>query len=93
MNFVRLQYFIDVAECQSFTKAARKNYIAQTAVSQQIQALEKEVGCRLFDRLSGKIILTDSGQCFYKYSCMIMNTYKELEEEVCEIKKRESNEF
>ena len=54
MNMLKLKYFLDVASFMSFTKAAEHNYVSQTAVSQQIQSMETELGFKLFDRSKGK---------------------------------------
>lgn len=45
MNLNQLKYFVAVAEHQSFTKAANQYYLSQTAISQQIRALEDAVAC------------------------------------------------
>ena len=52
MNLNQLRYFVSVAENESFTKAAMSQYISQTAITQQIRALEETVGAKLFDRNS-----------------------------------------
>ena len=62
MNFDHLQTFQAVAKTGSFTKAARKLFLTQPAVSQQIQALEASIGVRLFDRSGKKIYLTREGE-------------------------------
>lgn len=64
MNLNQLKYFVAVAEHQSFTKAATQYYLSQTAITQQIRALEKTVGTRLIDRNSRPIELTPSGKVF-----------------------------
>jgi len=64
MNFNQLKYFIAVAQCQSFTKAASQYYISQTAITQQIQALETTVGIQLIDRSTRPISLTPGGLVF-----------------------------
>ena len=66
MTIKHLHYFIAVAEEKSFTNAARKYYIAQTAMSQQISALEKELGFRLFHRTNRTVELTRAGAVLYK---------------------------
>ena len=65
VHFRQLQYFIDVAECLSFTQAARKNHIAQTAMSQNILSIERQLGLKLFNRNRQKVSLTESGKSFY----------------------------
>jgi DNA-binding transcriptional LysR family regulator len=59
-----LQTFIAVAEDLHFGRAARRLHLAQPAVSQQIQSLEKAVGTRLFDRDRRSVRLTDAGSAF-----------------------------
>ena len=50
----QIKYFQTVVEKGSFTEAAEACYISQSAISQQIQALEKEIGVKLFERKSKK---------------------------------------
>lgn len=64
MHLNQLKYFISVAEHQSFTKAANQFYISQTAITQQIQALENNIGTPLIDRTTRPISLTSSGKTF-----------------------------
>lgn len=64
MNTNQLRYFVAAAESQSFTKAAEQYYISQTAVTQQIRALEELLGVALFDRGSRPITLTPAGVTF-----------------------------
>lgn len=65
MTIKQLHYFIAVAETRSFTHAARNYFIAQTAMSQQISALEKELGYRLFHRTNRSVELTEAGQVLF----------------------------
>ncbi len=62
LNLNHLHYFYEVARHGSFTRAARELLISQSALSVQIRALENSLGTRLFDRRSGGVVLTDSGQ-------------------------------
>ena len=64
MNTNQLRYFVAAAESKSFTKAAEQYYISQTAVTQQIRALEDSLGVVLFDRGSRPIALTPAGITF-----------------------------
>ena len=50
MNLKQLEYFVSVAETLNFTKAAKKCFISQTAMTQQIRALEEGIGAALFIR-------------------------------------------
>ena len=50
MLLKQMKYFITVVDCHSFTEAAEQCFISQSAISQQIKSLEKELGIRLFER-------------------------------------------
>lgn len=62
VEFRTLQYFIAVAEALSFSTAAARLGISQSAVSRQVQLLEQELGLRLFDRVGRKVFLTPAGR-------------------------------
>lgn len=64
MNLNQLKYFVAVAEHRSFTKAANQYYLSQTAITQQIRALEALLEVQLFDRNSRPISLTPAGSVF-----------------------------
>lgn len=64
MNINQLKYFVAVAEYRSFTKAATQYYISQTAITQQVRALETAMGVQLFDRGSRPVALTPAGSVF-----------------------------
>jgi len=66
VNLNQLRYFVSVAECGNFTKAAANHYISQTAITQQIHSLEESIGAKLFDRNSRPVTLTPAGKVFLK---------------------------
>lgn len=72
MNVNQLRYFVAVAEHQSFTKAATQFSISQTAITQQIQALEESMGLKLIDRSTRPISLTPGGNVFFAESKSIL---------------------
>lgn len=73
MELRQLLTFRMVANTMSFTQAANALNYVQSSVTAQIQALETELGVRLFDRLSKRIVLTDAGQRLLWYTERILS--------------------
>ena len=76
MRLEQISYFLQVAETQSMTGAAKELYISQPALSKQIALLEREVGVPLFERKARGVVLTSAGRQFEKD---LKNILKELE--------------
>ena len=64
LNLRVLEYFVEVARDENISRAAQRLYVSQPAISRQIQALEEELGHKLFRRLNGRLELTDEGRLF-----------------------------
>ena len=62
MELRHLENFVAVAEERSFTRAASREHLVQSALSVSIQSLEKELAARLFERSTHQVALTDAGQ-------------------------------
>ena len=62
MQFQQLAYFVAVAETRHFTQAADRMRVAQPSLSQQVRALERDVGATLFHRIRGNVTLTEAGE-------------------------------
>lgn len=64
MELRQLTYVVAVAELSSFTRAAERCFVVQSALSHQIARLEQELGARLFHRTSRRVRLTAAGEAF-----------------------------
>lgn len=87
MLFRQMKYFIAVVECSSFTEAAEQCYISQSAISQQIRSLEKELGVELIHRENRSFTLTPAGKYFYEQSKGILNEVEDIRRETFRIGK------
>ena len=83
----QIKYFQAVVRCQSFTEAAAECFISQSAISQQIQALEKDLGVQLLYRKGRKFFLTPAGEFFYRKSLVLVNDFERLCAETTRIAK------
>jgi DNA-binding transcriptional LysR family regulator len=76
MEFRQLKYFIGVAEELHYGNAAKKLFVSQSALSQQIQLLENEIGTPLFEKskrnYQHKVVLTEAGAAFLKDAYQIL---------------------
>jgi DNA-binding transcriptional LysR family regulator len=61
MDNQNLKAFITVAECSSFSEAADRLYLTQSAISKRIAQLEQQIGKKLFDRIARQVSLTEAG--------------------------------
>ena len=86
MNIESLKVFCDLTENESFTKAAQINGVTQSAVSQQISALERQFKSLLIERSRKKFRLTREGQVLYDFSKQIIGTYEGLHNRLQELK-------
>jgi DNA-binding transcriptional LysR family regulator len=64
MELHQMRYVLAVAETSSFTRAAEQCLIVQSALSHQVARLEKELGAKLFERTSRRVMLTPAGAAF-----------------------------
>ena len=93
MLFRQMKYFIAVVECNSFTEAAEQCYISQSAISQQIRSLEKELGVELIHRENRRFTLTPAGEYFYEQSKGILNEVEDIRRETFRIGKDKEMEL
>ena len=78
----KLRFFVKIVELGSLTRAADALHIAQSALSQQLVALEREVGARLLSRSSRGVAVTPAGQTLYRYGQLILRQYQQAIAEI-----------
>ncbi|GGA36151.1 LysR substrate-binding domain-containing protein [Dyella nitratireducens] len=83
-DFRQLRYFIAVAEELSFTRAAQRLHLSQPPLSQQIQALEQDLGVRLLERDKRNVTLTAPGRLFLDQARQILAMADEARTQVAE---------
>lgn len=82
MQIETLKIFCDLVETLSFSQAAERNFVTQSAVSQQVRVLETRFKRRLLERVRGRreLHLTQAGEAFYEASREVLHAYAGLEE-------------
>jgi len=86
MQIESLKVFCDLAETESFTKAAQINGVTQSAVSQTISSLERQFKSLLIERSKKNFRLTTEGEVVYDYSKRLLQTYDAINSKMQEIK-------
>ena len=87
MNIQNFKIFSDLVESESFSRAAKLNGITQSAVSQQLRAMEKHFNVLIVDRSQKRFRLTREGQKLHKSAQEILQIYNTLNIELQEMKK------
>lgn len=85
MQIESLKVFCDLAETESFTRAAQINEVTQSAVSQTISTLEKQFKSLLIERSKKNFRLTPEGQVFYDFSKRILQSFDALHSKLQEL--------
>src|SRR6476469_966056 len=82
MHIETLKVFCDLVDLESFSMAAERNFVTQSAVSQQIRTLEEKFKRRLLERIRGRreVKLTPSGDVFYREAKSVLTAYDNLQE-------------
>ena len=82
MHIETLKVFCDLVDLRSFSLAAERNFVTQSAVSQQIRTLEEKFKRRLLERVRGRreVKLTSAGEVFYRECKNVLAAYEQLNE-------------
>lgn len=86
----QLKYFQSVVRLGSFSAAAEENFISQSAISQQVQSLERELGFALLVRKNRSFSLTPAGEYFYRKSLLLTADCDRMCAEAAKIAKGEA---
>jgi LysR family transcriptional regulator, transcriptional activator of the cysJI operon len=84
MQMESLKMFVDVVETGSFSRAAQLNHVTQSAVSQQIRALEARYAQRLLSRSARQVTATAAGERLFRGCKEVLARFTEVEEEIRE---------
>lgn len=78
MELRQIQYFCAVVACGSFTKAAEECLVSQSAISQQVKALEAELGFSLVHRHGRSFDVTPAGELFARKASVLLEQLEDL---------------
>ena len=78
MNIEKVKCFIDLVDCRNFTSTAKKNFVSQTTISQQIASLKKEFDTILIDRKQIPIEPPQAGWLFYGEAIILWKQYNHM---------------
>lgn len=85
MLLKQMKYFVTIVRCHSFTEAAEECFISQSAISQQIKALEDDLGVQLMIREKRSFTLTPAGEYFYRHCLGVIDEIERITVETKQI--------
>lgn len=85
MEIRQLKYFVGVAESGSFSEASRRFFLSQSAISQQIKALEEELSTSLFIRTAHHLSLTESGEMLLPLARQVIESVAQCQERMADL--------
>jgi LysR family transcriptional regulator, transcriptional activator of the cysJI operon len=85
VNVANLRLIRDVAHLRNVSKAAKMHQLSQSAVSQQIREIERELGVELFDRGTRPLTVTPAGKLYVDYCRDVLRRHEELESAVARL--------
>jgi DNA-binding transcriptional LysR family regulator len=83
----QVRAFSVLARTGSFTQTARELHLTQSAVSHSMKALERDIGCRLLDRLGKKVVLTQAGEQLLHHATKILQEMENARESLLHLGK------
>ena len=93
MDVRALRYFVEVVRQQSFTRAAEALFVTQPTISKMLRQLEQELDSTLLLREGRQLHLTDSGQAVYQRGLLILQQFKQLEQEIGDLNQLKTGEL
>lgn len=88
MHLETLRLYCDIVRLQSFSRGAEQNFVSQSAASQAVQQLERELGVRLIDRSKRPFVVTPEGQAFYGACRGVLEAWDKAKTEVGSVQAR-----
>lgn len=85
MNINSLNYIVKIYEMANITKAANELYISQSALSQNLHSIEKELGTLLFDRTLSPLQPTEAGKIFIDWAKRVLDSENEMRHRISDI--------
>lgn len=85
MELRQLTYFVAIAQSGTITAAAQKLHMSQPPLSLQLQKLEEELGCPLFERDTRHLHMTQAGELFYERAQGILQQCADLKREMADL--------
>lgn len=89
MEILQLQYFLESARTENFAKTAEKHFVPTSSVSSSIRRLEKELGCKLFDRSCNRLSLNQNGKRLFQ---AVQIAYDEIGQAIKDISQFSEND-
>ena len=77
----QIQFFVSIVDENSFTEAAEKNYVSQSAISQAMNALETDLGVKLIERKNRSFQITTAGEYFYRKCKSLLTDLESIKKE------------
>ena len=93
MDFMELQSFIAVYDCQNITEAARRLYVTQPALSRRIRDMERELGIPLFVRKSKGIEITEAARLLYPDALRMLSRKQQIQARALHLLRAEEGEL